>query len=103
MSKVSGLFADSDSCWVGSNGGCEDKIYEWICQGLVGVHCPRGWAVCFFKTLEISTRVHSILSWKTVIFIQSGVGIDYYSISENGLVIYDCVTNQQMHTDKICL
>jgi len=28
MSKVSGIFADSDSCWVASNSGCEDKIYE---------------------------------------------------------------------------
>jgi hypothetical protein len=28
MSKVGGLFADSDSCWVASNGGYEDMVYE---------------------------------------------------------------------------
>ena len=49
---------------------------------------PEHGTVCFFKTLEISARVHSILSWKTIIFIQSGVGIDSHSISENGVVIY---------------
>jgi len=52
MSKVGGLFADSDSCWVASNGGCEDKIYEWICQGLVGVHCPRGWGSMFLQNIR---------------------------------------------------
>jgi hypothetical protein len=28
MSKVSELFADSASCWVANNSGCEDKMYE---------------------------------------------------------------------------